>query len=119
MGADFRGRVTEARPEGGQEEEARAKGEVVGSLKRALTAAAEPTDQKVAKLRKAHRVPAFWWAVQLDNAFRHVGGLARFGPTSRQGPDAPKDVLDWRLLILSPDSGADGRCAMTFLDRVA
>eukprot|EP00971_Amphidinium_carterae_P332007 6465886-Amphidinium_carterae.1 len=72
------------------------------------------------KARKIHRVKAYKWILEVDNALRGVSGLGiglkHFVVPADWREESAARPLDWPVLILSSDQGPDGWCAMSFLE---
>ena len=111
---DFKGRALEA-AEQGNDGELQVLEQVGQKRQRALLAQAAAPAAGAAD-RKLKRVATFWWLLALDNSLKGIGGLKMWKMPAERA-QWPEDPLDWRLLILSPDSGSDGWAAMNWMDQ--
>ena len=116
-GDDYKCEVKQSAQAGNPEGASERKRVVIDWLMLALGEHEDAAPTKKARTRKCHRVAAYWCTVQLDNSLRHISGLARY-KRAKSIDERPASPLSWPLLIINPDSGPDGWCAMTYLDRV-
>ena len=71
------------------------------------------------KKRPTFRVKALAWLVATDNMLRAVlsSGWSHFAQPDNLEERDP-NPLNWPVLVLSPDQGSDGWCALQFLQRM-